>query len=241
MLVSSLLPGLTFQIMTATLAPLFPGVAQGQNALASQITTFLNRNPSAFETDLKRNRPVVTPQLRAANLASFLESLPEDGEVKTLSLPERHNLDSLDRVLNAYGGLYQIRILNMPQSVIGLYRSTVLWISQPALTLLNEEELLAAVAHEMGHAYVWDETRSAQETRNYSRLKEIEIFCDAVAIIILRQANVHPSSLIASVDKLNQFNQHRFGAALNSASYPTIDARRRSAAKVMKWLRQARD
>jgi hypothetical protein len=205
--------------------------------LASSISTFLNRDAQTLEAELKKHRPAVDPAFVTANLASFYASLPENGELTTLNRSEQRKLSLVDSVLSVYdrNAVHQIKVLRMPQAAVGLYGRTILWISQSALNLLDEEEFEAVVAHEAGHEYVWEETRSAQQTRNFDRQRQIELFCDAIAILTLRHLGVNPSRLIDGIDKMNRFNEKRFGIPLNSGSYPNTGDRKRSASEVVEW------
>jgi Zn-dependent protease with chaperone function len=109
-------------------------------------------------------------------------------------------------------------------------------MSQSVVELLNEQELQAVVAHEIGHAYVWHATREAQDAKDHLRLRQIELFCDAVSILTLRRLELNPRYLIASVEKMERFNNERFGRPLNSASYPTLSERKKSWTRVMNWI-----
>jgi hypothetical protein len=56
-------------------------------------------------------------------------------------------------------------------------------ISKSALALLDSDELQAAVAHEIGHEYVWAKHEAAWEQKDSRRLQELELFCDGVATL----------------------------------------------------------
>src|SRR5215207_11063959 len=58
-----------------------------------------------------------------------------------------------------------------------------------ALALLNTRELQAAVAHEIGHEYVWPDYERAK------RIQELELMCDVRAIGILHHLGVGASEL----------------------------------------------
>jgi hypothetical protein len=49
-------------------------------------------------------------------------------------------------------------------------------------TLLDAEELQALVAHEVGHEYVWTERERLFRMADPSRLKDLELMCDGIAI-----------------------------------------------------------
>jgi len=214
-----------------------PQRAQSQNGLASSISTFLKRDARTFEAELKKYRPAADRARLADSLTSFYASLPENSEVKTFNRSEQRKLSVLDSFLSVHerNSVYQLKVLRMPQAAVALYERTILWISQSALNLLHEEELQAVAAHEMGHEYVWEETQQAKATSDFDRQRQIELFCDAIAILTLRRAGINPSRVIDGIEKMNHFNKERFGTPLNADSYPTAGDRKRSASEVVKW------
>jgi hypothetical protein len=56
-------------------------------------------------------------------------------------------------------------------------------------------------------------------------VKELELVCDGIAIVMLRELRVDASRLNTAIEKLTRFNQ-RFGKPIKEASYPTIAERR---------------
>jgi len=210
---------------------------QGRSQFQSLSTSVLNTDPRAFLACLKNQKQPVSAELRAAAVASFEASLPDGGEITDLSQAERRKLAALSRVLLIHqrDSVYEIRVLALPQAAVGFYARAVLWISRPALDLLNTEQLQGVVAHEIGHDYLWEETRAAQQGKDYPRLREIELFCDAVGMMTLKSAGLSASHMLASVERLADFNQPRFGTPLNAESYPSLAQRRTWARQVIRW------
>ena len=56
------------------------------------------------------------------------------------------------------------------------------------LKLLEAEELRALVAHEIGHEYVWVDYARASARDDHRRLKDLELLCDAIAIVTVAWA-----------------------------------------------------
>jgi hypothetical protein len=65
-------------------------------------------------------------------------------------------------------------------------------------------------------------------------LEELELVCDAIAVVTLRQLGMDPSNVIDAIEKVTQFNRQRFGAATKK-NYPTIAQRRAFARQVQHW------
>jgi Zn-dependent protease with chaperone function len=114
-------------------------------------------------------------------------------------------------------------------------------VSEPALDLLDAEELQALVAHEVGHEYLWSDYFRARRDDDRTRLQTLEFVCDGLAIVTLRRAGIDPDRLIAALGKVVRYNRDRFGAACNEADYPPIAERRRFAARLVEWLGRSED
>ena len=59
----------------------------------------------------------------------------------------------------------------------------------------------------------------------YDRVKEVELRCDALAIITMKGLGMNPSSLLSGVSKLTQFNEQR-GVRNNPNLVTSVDDRR---------------
>jgi hypothetical protein len=48
------------------------------------------------------------------------------------------------------------------------------------------------VGHEAGHEYVWAEYERASSARDHARLRELELLCDAIAVVTLHGLGIEP-------------------------------------------------
>ena len=82
--------------------------------------------------------------------------LPAKGAV-TPTAPEFKKLESLQPVLiyHERDEVFDIKVIDVPQALIGLYARVILLISRPALALLTPSELQAVAAHETAHDFFW--------------------------------------------------------------------------------------
>jgi hypothetical protein len=193
------------------------GVVSAQAARAGQPCTDL------MNLDTCRPAPA-----GADEKSDALRSLPQEGEVTQLTESDRRKLSDLNPILRLHAreGVYEIKVISVPQAWTGLYQRAVLLISLPALRLLGPEELQALVAHEIGHEYVWQKYAIAQERKDEARLQELELACDAIAVVTLERIGVNPDRLIAALEKVSRFNRHQFGQAANESYYPSLKTRR---------------
>src|SRR5262245_53659882 len=110
---------------------------------------FKGANGVEAEAILRVMRPLrVDSQERARAFAV----LPETGVLQ----PERHERDklaALDAVLAYHDrmGAYAVMLIDVPQAAVGLHERALVFVSRPALRIVNAAELQALVAHEIGH------------------------------------------------------------------------------------------
>jgi len=195
-------------------------------------------DPAAFLRWLHVGRPApITPE----DKVRVLSSLPASGEVTDLNVGALTKLAGLTLVLESTqrNSVYSVKVIDVPQAAIGLHARAVLLISEAALSLLTTEELQALAAHEVGHEYVWDDYERAVGFADRNRVKELELFCDAIAIAILHRLGMDSSQLSSGIEKISSFNRQRFGTADNERNYPTVGERRLFAARIRAWLRRA--
>jgi hypothetical protein len=165
--------------------------------------------------------------MSAEDRARVLLTLPLEGEVTNFSASARRKLDALTWVLRATEreSVYEIKVIDVPQAGLALYARSVIFVSDAALTLLDADELQASLVHEIGHDYVWIEREYAVQLGDHVRLKDLELVCDAIAIVTLHDLGMDVSRLISGVQKTSRFNRERLGTANNERDYPTLAQR----------------
>ena len=128
--------------------------------------------------------------------------------------------------------VYDIKVITVPQAAVGLHARAVLLISEAALTLVDADELQALLAHEIGHEYVWAERERAFQLADRNGLKDLELVCDAIAIVTLYELGMDVSRLMTGIQKISRFNRERLGTAQNERDYPTVAERRAFAGRL---------
>src|SRR5262245_20768900 len=193
---------------------LLPAAVQAQPRSLTGWNALLARDPGAFAESLHNARPA---PVSAEEMASILASLPADGEATDLNVVEQTKLAGLGHVFRATGRNSSdiVKVVDVPQAGIGLHARAVVVISRAAVALLRTDELQALGAHEVGHDYVWDDYARAIRFADGDRVKELELVCDAIAIVTLNRLEMDSSRLISGVEKISRFNQKRFGTADN--------------------------
>jgi hypothetical protein len=208
--------------------------AQDQSLGVSSARDLLASEPRAFAQALETARPL---PVSAEAKAQILASLPEEGEVTHLGSEARSKVAGLNKVLRAAerDAVYEIKVISVPQAAVALHARAIVLISEAALNLLTAPELQAAVAHETGHEYVWAQYEEARKSSDHQRVRELELMCDAIAIVILHRLDIEASTLTTAIEKIGRFNRQRLGIALNEADYPSLAQRREFARAVAAW------
>ena len=190
---------------------------------AARALAFFDARPAGSPVEVLRALRPSPATLAARQLV--LASLPPEGHVQP-DRKEQVRLDALRPVLAFHerDRVFTIKVIDVPQAYLGLHAGTVLVISRRALNLLSAPELQAAVAHEIGHEYFSADYDRAREEADLASLHEIELRCDAVAVLTGLALDLDAHDLGRAVRKLTRFNE-RVGATANTASYPTIEQR----------------
>ena len=134
-----------------------------------------------------RPNPIGAEEKRRA-----LAELPTKGELRPTA-GDTAKLESLRRVLiyHKREAVFEVKVVDVPQAAVVLYARSVVLVSRPALRLVSALELQAIVAHEMGHEFFWEE--HARNGRDARTRHELELRCDAIAILTLLQLGLDPA------------------------------------------------
>lgn len=231
-----------FRRLGSLLLPL-PGVVLATVHLYSQAPVvytpkaLLTTDPRVFTDWLETKRP---PSVSPGEKARILAALPSEGEVTLLDDAGRQKLAALKELLRATGrDSYDVKVTDVAYARICVFERSVVLISKSALTLLDAEDLQALVAHEIGHEYFTLDYEYAFTLQDHRRLKDLELLCDAFAILTLHRLGMSPARLMGAVEKIDRYNQERFAERIDGANYPTIAERRSFARGLTAWLHAA--
>jgi Zn-dependent protease with chaperone function len=222
--------------MAATLLSVSPAVSAQDGSVLETALHFFTRYDAARM--LERFDSVRPAPVSPAERERVLATLPPEGDVRDLDTAQRKKLAAARRVLELHGreAIYIVKVIEVPQAAVALHARAVVLVSEPALDLLDPEELQALVAHEVGHEYFWSEYFRARQDDDRSLLQTLELLSDGLAIVTLRRAGMDPKRLTSALEKILRYNRERFGAALNEDEYPAIGERRRFAGRLLEWL-----
>jgi hypothetical protein len=218
--------GLGMLFTQAEAAAIHSRVAEKQQSLdASAALLFFPRSELASpESLLARLRP---PKLLPEFRTRIIASLPREGELLPTAR-ERSTMSATDRILAFHDrvGAVELKLIDTFQAGIGLHGRSVILISRRAIKLLSASELQALVAHELGHDYFWEEYEQAAAQNRKHVLREIELRCDAIALLTLRALNLDSNALGSALTKIDRFNA-QFGTPMNIDNYVSTVERTR--------------
>jgi hypothetical protein len=222
--------------LAATLLASYPAVAAPDVSVLETALHFFTRHDAAGIVE--RFDSVRPAPVSPAEREGVLAKLPPEGDVRDLDTARRKKLAAARRVLELHRreAVYVVKVIEVPQAAVALHARAVVLVSEPALDLLDPEELQALVAHEVGHEYFWNDYFRARRNNDRLLLQTLELLCDGLAIVTLRRAGMDPERLTSALEKVLRYNRARFGAALNEDDYPAIGERRRFARRLVEWL-----
>jgi predicted Zn-dependent protease len=110
-----------------------------------------------------------------------------------------------------------------------------LFITTKLMVITNDAELRGFVAHELAHEYLGEERKQALESQDNNRLREIELFCDAVAALTLNELGDDPACYARALKRMIYIGCTA-GSATRSETetHPSLDVR----VKLNQWLCQ---
>ena len=231
-----------FRRFGSLLLPL-PAVVLTALQLPAQVLTaytpreLLATDPRGFIDWLETRRP---PSLSPGAKARILAGLPSEGEITNLDDAGRHKLAALKQLLQATdrASVYEVKVIDVAYARIGVFARSVILISRSAFMLLDAEELQALAAHEIGHEYFTADYENAIRTGDHRRIKDLELLCDAIAILTAHRLGMNPARLLGAVEKITRYNQKLFPTRIDDTNYPTVAERRSFTHKVAAWLQK---
>ena len=221
----SLLALAVLLLVSAMFQPVY-AQENGKAALSSSLT---ERALQYFEMTgkgdlgeyLKSIRPAAVSADRRASLVASIKK--ED--IVSPSAQRQARLDAVRPILAYHdrAGI-EVKILRLGLAWAGMLEGSAVVVSEEAVDILTGEELQAVVAHELGHEYFAVEYDSARQSKQYDKVKEVELRCDAIAVITMRRLRLSPELLLSGVSKLTKFNEAR-GVKNNPNLVSSVDER----------------
>ena len=166
-----------------------------------------------------RPRPVTGAAVRRVEAL-----LPQRGELRPTQ-QETQKISAVRAILRFHDrDVIVIKVIDVPQAVVGLHARAILLLSRPALTLLDASELRAVAAHEIGHDFFWEEYLELRQHPDPPRRRRLELRCDGIAVATLTALGAPVGALKTALRKLVLFNE-RLGQLRDTDNYPALAER----------------
>lgn len=224
------------QIMLATIFALGLSIAiAGQTIKNTETERALARlgdlSPDAVRRRLSEMRPpAYRPGPVLINQIIKREELPVSSGEKVERLKA-----ALQPVLAYHEreGKLPIYVLRSDQPKAFVACRAVLIITTKLMIITSEAELRGIVAHELAHEYLWEERDRSFNEKDESSLREIELFCDAVAAITLKEIGDDPACYAQALERMTYIGATAGNATRSETkTHPSLDARK----KLNQWL-----
>lgn len=191
--------------------------------LALQYFNEIGNGKGNLDEYLKSIRPVGISAEQRARLGASIRK-----EDIVAPSPERlAKLNALRPILEYHErSAVEVKILRLGLAWAGFLEGAAVVVSEEAVDLLTAEELQAVIAHELGHEYFAAEYELARKNKQWDKVREVELRCDAISIITLKSLGLNPDRLVSGVTKLTKFNEGR-GVRNNPNLVTSLDDRLR--------------
>src|SRR5262249_22939105 len=120
---------------------------------------------------------------------------------------------------------------NQPKAFVAVRAALI--ITTRLMLISSDAELRGIVAHELAHEYLWEERERAFEKKDESLLREIELFCDSVAAITLKEIGDDPAHLAQALERMTYIGITAGNVTRSETkTHPSLGARQ----KLNQWL-----
>lgn len=123
----------------------------------------------------------------------------------------------------------EIVLFANPFPYFALGGNNLLVVSDKVVEITNAEEFRASTAHELGHLFFAEKYVKFAADKDYKTIQQIEMNCDAVALILLQKMNDNPKGIGQALKKIyraaTELRREQGKEMVASPMYPDIDTR----------------
>lgn len=212
-------------------SPAMP-LALAQNPKESEIAhaeeAFAGKSLTEINVALAANRPEPVSRSDKAQLMSGLPLVNATNRVK-----DRRQLDGLrsrlQPTLNFYArsGVVDLILFRDPRPIVYSKPGVVVVISTEVMKIVGNDDaaLVGIIAHELAHEYVALQMLRALESGDLTKIRELELFCDAMAVVVLLNLRQDTTRYARALQRIATHSPASAQLNNGSSTHPTIDAR----------------
>jgi Zn-dependent protease with chaperone function len=199
----------------------------GGKSLAAINSSLASMRPEAVSESDKKKLLEELPLVTAANRGSDRKRLEHLGARLQGALK-----------LHDRAGIVEIIVFNDPRPIVYSKPGVVVVLSTEVLEIVEDDDaaLVGVVAHELAHEYVAMPMLYALRARDNLKIRELELFCDAVAVVTLFSLQMDPNSYSKALERICRHSQAVTTLNDGSSSHPSLDARLKLIAEIQALL-----
>ncbi len=138
--------------------------------------------------------------------------------------------------LHERSGKLDLFVFHHEAPLAQVWRGCVLLLSDSLAESLFDGELAGIIAHELGHAYFEDEMAAAQRKQDAQAMRQIELKCDAVALLSLKLLGQNPSLYLQGLKRIQELNRRQSRSSGIFQSHPELALRAQFAQRFVRAL-----
>jgi len=189
---------------------------------------FTGKSLAEINLALARMRPEPVSQSDRVILTSSLPFLTDRNRVEdTRQLALLYaRIEKTLRFCQRYG-VVDLILFRHPEPIVYSRAGVVLAISTEVLKIIGNDDaaLAGIVAHELAHEYVALQMLSAIRSGNLSGIRELELFCDAVAVVVLLDLGLDPANYSRALKRIARHSKAATVLNDGSSTHPAIELR----------------
>lgn len=213
---------------TTTVFPRNNGNSEQDLETAFVLNQFRNKTLSECVKLMDRLRPLaVTPEEKAIlrkngfDLVNKKTEINDPARLTKLYRQTRRVLEFHHRA-----GIVEYILFKNSDPVLITKAGAFIAISDRALELAPDEQARAAIiAHELAHEYFALQFLNAYETRNFEKLRIIELMCDVFAIITMIELKMNPVRYAETLQKIVRHSKESEQLNDGTNGMPSLEAR----------------
>jgi Zn-dependent protease with chaperone function len=207
---------------------------KGEVEISRVESWFKGKSLVEIDAALTRLRPEAVSQ---SNKALLMKDLPLVNAGNRIHDERQIGLlrARLDRTLKLFerDQVMELIIFRNPQPIVYTKPGVVLVISTEILKIAgNDDALVGVVAHELAHEYVAMDFLKALQSGNLPRIRELELFCDAVAVVVLLDLGFDPAQYAQVLRSIANYSKAAEELNNGENSHPAVEARLRVIADI---------
>lgn len=136
-------------------------------------------------------------------------------------------LKKLQPILALFQRDWDVAVIKQDAPFSGLYRQCIFILSTGLLEMIDDEQLIGFVAHELAHECFIEELREADRLDCVTAHHLVEYKCDLVAAMACLLLKNNPHSLLSGVARVEAYYQRNNPSVLEENSHPTAQQRRK--------------